>query len=265
MEEEQSDDDGDISFCSVKEIIEADTQQQTIKSLIDQVSILSKRLEQPTTSAIRNYDQSIIGSDNQQEVTFKERNYKSSNFKIDKPSSSSNLLTVSQSKNPENASATIDRQQVAFAIEQAQAKVGVAGTSATISPHTPMARKSSDGDATASSWHLVEGRRRRNRRSLLVGNGPDDCVVKGVEKRVALHVSRIHPSTALTDMESMVKAKFPEATVESIQSKHPDIYSSFKVTLLHSNFKSALDVSIWPKNTCINRFLQSRKKTRMVT
>nr|CAI5846807.1 unnamed protein product [Callosobruchus analis] len=123
MEEEQSDDDGDISFCSVKEIIEADT-QQTIKSLIDQVSILSKRLEQPTTSAIRNYDQSIIGSDNQQEVTFKERNYKSSNFKIDKPSSSSNLLTVSQSKNPENASATIDRQQVAFAIEQAQAKVG---------------------------------------------------------------------------------------------------------------------------------------------
>nr|CAI5824067.1 unnamed protein product [Callosobruchus analis] len=78
---------------------------------------------------LRNYDQSIIGSDNQQEVTFKERNYKSSNFKIDKPSSSSNLLTVSQSKNPENASATIDRQQVAFAIEQAQAKVGVAGTS----------------------------------------------------------------------------------------------------------------------------------------
>ncbi|CAH1984780.1 unnamed protein product [Acanthoscelides obtectus] len=52
-----------------------------------------------------------------------------------------------------------------------------------------------DGVISESTWQLVD--RQRRRCHLIIGNGSDSCLVKGVERKVALHVSRIHPKTKL--------------------------------------------------------------------
>nr|CAI5847901.1 unnamed protein product [Callosobruchus analis] len=66
-------------------------------------------------------------------------------------------------------------------------------------------------------------------------------------------------------MQEMIKTNFPEASVEQIQSKYPEEYSSFKVTIFQSNFTQALNVNKWPKNTIINCFFQRKRDATVIT
>nr|CAI5836855.1 unnamed protein product [Callosobruchus analis] len=101
--------------------------------------------------------------------------------------------------------------------------------------------------ADNEGWEKVK---RRRYRTAVVGSFSDvDSSIKGVEKMVSIHVSRLAPSTTAEELWKLLKPKFPEAKCEPLQSLRPDIYSSFKVSLSHNNLKSAMDASNWPKNT----------------
>ncbi|CAG9819809.1 unnamed protein product [Phaedon cochleariae] len=78
----------------------------------------------------------------------------------------------------------------------------------------------------SNSWTEVRKKKHSNRRRI-VGNNREDTV-KGVPKQVELHVYRVDKDTSIESFTDSVKKNFPEAECESLNSKHPDSYKSFK-------------------------------------
>lgn len=89
--------------------------------------------------------------------------------------------------------------------------------------------------------------------------------VKASGKKAFLFVSRISPDTTPQTFSAMVRSTFAEAVCESIPSKHPDVYLSFKVCIDESNLDTAKDPNIWPHGSLVRRFFQQRVKTHPVT
>lgn len=110
----------------------------------------------------------------------------------------------------------------------------------------------------ADQWTTV-GKTRKRR--VVTGSNRDlPGNIKGVPKQLAIHAYRIDPNTTARDLENQLKSQFQEVTCESLNSKHPDLYSSFKVSISEDNFKKAMDPAIWPYGACIQRFFEIRKK-----
>lgn len=113
-----------------------------------------------------------------------------------------------------------------------------------------------------NNWKMVSNKKHRDRR-VIIGNGLHSqnlSNIRGVEKYVFLHVYRLEPKTKGEDLCKFLKPHFPEVMCEELNSKHPELYSSFKVKISEFNFESAMDPSKWPKNACVRRFLMFRKK-----
>lgn len=66
------------------------------------------------------------------------------------------------------------------------------------------------------------------------------------------------PSTDVTAIEKLLKPNFPEVLCESMESRYPKLYASFKVRIYQENFKKAMDSAFWSANACINNFLYLR-------
>ncbi|XP_072401867.1 uncharacterized protein [Diabrotica undecimpunctata] len=107
-----------------------------------------------------------------------------------------------------------------------------------------------------SEWTEVD--RRKKRKHLVVGKNTEMILngkeIKGVHKLIDLHVYRVDPDMTAENMRELMKTTFPEVKVESLKSKHPDIYSSFKVTIFNNNFKEAMSPKIWPCGAHVQRF-----------
>lgn len=122
-------------------------------------------------------------------------------------------------------------------------------------------KKGLDSGSSENKWNLVDRRKRRGKMVVGVGNeSQTETKVKGVPKTIDLHVYRIHPKTSAEDLKDMLKPHFGEVVTEALESRNPEIYSSFKVTIFRENFEKAMDATLWPKNTCVRRFLYIRKK-----
>lgn len=119
---------------------------------------------------------------------------------------------------------------------------------------THMTSNSSQRD----EWKVVTKTRRK--RQVIVGNNKESISVKGVPKLATLHVYRVDKSTTSDELTVLLKNNFQEVTCEKIISKHPEFYSSFKVTILEADFKNAMDPKVWPYGACISRFLDLKKK-----
>ena len=117
-------------------------------------------------------------------------------------------------------------------------------------------------DSTSEPWSVVVGRRRPKQQPIVGSNSSTDTYskIKGVPKTVSLHVYRLNPPTEVEDVIDFIKSTFPEVTCEKLNSRNPDSYSSFKVDIFEEHLISASDPELWPKNACVRRFFQSRKK-----
>lgn len=107
--------------------------------------------------------------------------------------------------------------------------------------------------------------RKKRRRPIVTGkNNEMVSRVKGVPKTIALHVYRVSPNTSPKDLQEHLQDNFPEVECESIASKHPHVYSSFKVTIFESHFRKAMDPELWPYGSCIQRFFEVVKKPPVI-
>lgn len=115
-----------------------------------------------------------------------------------------------------------------------------------------------------SNWEKVTYKNKKSRQ-LVVGTGTDGIAgtIKGVPKFVDLHVYRIDPATDVTDMENLLKPHFPEVHCESMKSRYPGVYASFKVRIYQDNFRKAMNPTVWPKNACVNTFLHLRTHSQL--
>lgn len=92
----------------------------------------------------------------------------------------------------------------------------------------------------------------------MVGNNTE-VTIKGVPKFAELHVHRIDINTTAEKLSSRLKPSFPEVECESITSKHPELYTSYKVKIFEDNFEKAMTPEVWPSGACISRLFTSRK------
>ena len=115
-------------------------------------------------------------------------------------------------------------------------------------------------------WQTSKHRNSRKRQRVIVGESEENAngvaTLQTVPKFIDLHVYRLHPSTTEADVIGYLKPMFKEVLCETLPSKHPLQYSSFKVSLYSYNFSKAMDSTIWPKGACIDKFFQWKKKNQ---
>ncbi|KAG5895426.1 hypothetical protein JTB14_037585 [Gonioctena quinquepunctata] len=98
-------------------------------------------------------------------------------------------------------------------------------------------------------WRTVLPRRNRNKNrkgQMIIGDNKDSESVEAVPKFVDLYVTRMKTDTTKTSLSNLLKETFLEVIREQIKSIHPPIYSSFKVRILATKFKKAMEPKIWP-------------------
>lgn len=110
-------------------------------------------------------------------------------------------------------------------------------------------------------WKKVEGKRtkRKSNDHLVVGNFSGETSIKGVENYLHLHVYNLQPNTAKDDLLKFLSPNFPGVKCDSLQSRHPDRYSSFKVSISRNQMDLIKNPTNWPKNAYVRHFFQRKQ------
>uniref|UniRef100_A0A1Y1LPE0 Uncharacterized protein n=2 Tax=Photinus pyralis TaxID=7054 RepID=A0A1Y1LPE0_PHOPY len=83
----------------------------------------------------------------------------------------------------------------------------------------------------------------------------------GVVKKLHFHVCRLHPNTEADFLkEYLIKNNIVNAEVTKLNSKFPDVYSSFKISVGENLKESILKPDLWPSGVLINRFFWNPSK-----
>lgn len=129
---------------------------------------------------------------------------------------------------------------------------------------------STDKPGNETEWKLVKERRKnrqiskRNRdEGGVLGTSLQPTKLKAVPKTASLHVTRLSTETRDVDVKELLADRFPEVGVEEMQSRFPEVYKSFKVTVNQDNYKMAMLPEIWPVGVRVSRFFhwRAQKKT----
>ncbi|KAG5866958.1 hypothetical protein JTB14_038456 [Gonioctena quinquepunctata] len=118
-----------------------------------------------------------------------------------------------------------------------------------------------DALGKSEGFTLVSQRKKNKLRNnpTIVGqlDLPSGSRIKYAPKMSFLHVYKMHPETIPEDFISILSPLFPES-VKNLNSMYPNLYSSFKVTILECNIEKALNPSIWPKGTWVKKIFHRR-------
>lgn len=115
---------------------------------------------------------------------------------------------------------------------------------------------------STNDWNVVTGKRRRSRNMDFVrGSDAGTCSIKGAERFSNFHVFRLEPGLHLEKLSAYLESKdvVVDACVPMV-SKHPEQYSSFKITVRSKYSEKIMDPTTWPEEVCINRFLMHLSK-----
>ncbi|KAK9729729.1 hypothetical protein QE152_g15787 [Popillia japonica] len=97
----------------------------------------------------------------------------------------------------------------------------------------------------------------KNCQRVIYGTAQTDCTIKAVARYAHLHVSsyRLDPSLTVEELDNYLKSRnILNAKLEKLQSKRPDEYSSFRVSVPMDVIEDVKNPATWPKDACINRF-----------
>ena len=99
-------------------------------------------------------------------------------------------------------------------------------------------------------------------RTLLIGakNEPLNIKLK-VSEAVTMkhfHVTNWHPDTLEIDLDQYLKAFSSQIRVEKLNSRRPQDYASFKISVPISEAQKLMLPEIWPVGIRVNQFFQSR-------
>lgn len=95
----------------------------------------------------------------------------------------------------------------------------------------------------------------RRKTNVIYGTADSSCTIKAVTRYKHFHVFRLDPELSTDALADYLRGmKISGSRVEKLQSKHPDEYSSFKLSVPANHAEDVLNPNLWPKDTCINRF-----------
>lgn len=117
-------------------------------------------------------------------------------------------------------------------------------------------------------WTKVVRKHTRGHRGAnapIVGTLSNDSTnLKTVPRRSCLHVTRLHPQTTVAEIEAFLKDRLQNVACQPLNSKFPEYYSSFKITVDMDEVDKAMDPQLWPRGTYVNRFFQRRTRQTVV-
>lgn len=152
----------------------------------------------------------------------------------------------------------VDLEQVNRAVVLAQSELKMRQLRELGDPSRPPSGNTTSRNDSGEAWKVAE---RRNRgRKLLVGTNSACGAIQTVPRLASLHVTRLSPCTEAADLENLLRTEFPDVVCEGLQSKHPTIYKSFKVTVRQDSLHRAWRRDIWPSGALVSRFMD-RKRT----
>lgn len=172
--------------------------------------------------------------------------------------------------NKHNENMTITSEQVASAIQQTETvmkcqEVISLNNVNNVENNTGCKSECSVTNSEFKSVKYSKNKSIINKRNNNVVMGSKVSDIKTVPKFIDIHVYRLHPNTKSEDLCKYLKSSFPEVICDTISSKHPDQYTSFKVSVYQSNFKKAMQPEVWPAGACINKFFYQRQKKTQIT
>ncbi|KAJ8911696.1 hypothetical protein NQ315_017149 [Exocentrus adspersus] len=110
-------------------------------------------------------------------------------------------------------------------------------------------------------WTNVKHKRSNKKRNIVIGSNKNTPVtISAVPRIVWLHVCRLDPQTTEANLREALVANFPEIICEKIESRYPDLYSSFKVSILEKHFDKSMCPDMWPEGACISKFFMRRRR-----
>lgn len=123
-----------------------------------------------------------------------------------------------------------------------------------------------DNNSKEGTWEIQRSQRRQTRgyKDIIVGKLKNDELFKGVTKYNDYHVFNCEPRLTPEQLKSYLidNVKIPEVECQKMESKHPDRYSSFKISVPTNYAKELTNPEIWPEYICINKFENRFLRTR---
>lgn len=119
---------------------------------------------------------------------------------------------------------------------------------------------SSSTTSTNEAWEAVSSRKNGRRRGGVVATGKSRPGIVSVPKKAYIFVSRFAPGTTVNDVKGIIEDSFPEAECESIRSRYPQCYSSFKIGVDVGSKAGIMDPAVWPAGIFINQFFRSGRR-----
>lgn len=98
------------------------------------------------------------------------------------------------------------------------------------------------------------------RSGTVVGDCANDIALKGAPQMAYVHVYRLDPKTTVQDVLNYLNQAVEGMECMMLQSRHPELYSSFKLTVPFDRLDFIMNASLWPPGVCVRRFFH-RKTT----
>lgn len=130
--------------------------------------------------------------------------------------------------------------------------------------------KYKDDNKDDETWSTVV--RRRNRKTVIctkmqetdITSDGKKNVINAISKNAYIFVSRLSPNTTADEMISFLQDDYPEVKCAVLNSKYPESYSSFKVTVNLDNLERIMKTDQWPAGTIVTRFFHSKEKRNVL-
>ncbi len=114
----------------------------------------------------------------------------------------------------------------------------------------------------------------KKRSLLIIGNGShvdstteegDSFAISRIIRHSSIHLTRVNPIKTEDDVlkyientmtsQAIIKENIPpKIKLTKLQSRHPENYSSYKITLDSVYFKNLLDPKFWPKGVAVRKY-----------
>lgn len=116
----------------------------------------------------------------------------------------------------------------------------------------------------AAEFIPVVRRQKRNSNLNITHGTATNTELKGVMRYAHLHVYGLDPNTTDNNINNYLAANgIANTKSEKLKAKHPDEYSSYKVSVPFEKLNEAIKPELWPSGVRVNRFLeQIWRKTR---
>ncbi|XP_044759583.1 uncharacterized protein LOC123317229 [Coccinella septempunctata] len=167
-------------------------------------------------------------------------------------------LTVTRNQNKNNDDHLFTVRQLNEAIENAQE---VNARNAIIHSNIALPVDIEKSTPSKNEWTDVNYKKpkRKSKSTLVVGSCSGDSTVEGIEKMKFLHVSNLKPDTTADNLLKFLNRNFSnQVKCEPLKSRFPESYSSFKVTILDSEYDKALVPTNWPNRANVRVFFHRR-------